>query len=755
MPPAARADLEGRREAARLVNEAKAAREKRDFRKAVALLEKAREIEGLGGMTSATIYLMLGDLYREEADFQKASLYFNLALQSAPDNLFRDEVILMEGDLFFLTGDYENGLERLARISSPQLSGRKALQQGKLLFGEARYPEALLSFKSALSHNPDSLDYAAALQNIAFTYWAMDSLSQADTYFSEALYFTEAVTPRLLNTVKSNMALLKSYQGEHYAALDLIDAAAEYFSGQDADARIVARKQAEIYLRAGKREQARKLFRKYFYMEKELLAENLAEMNEAQRLNLWARERADLAKCFLLEASDPEFLFDVALFRKQTSLLGVKENEALMNSLKQNSASTRRLLKKDEAALQFVTYPDTTGSVAYAALLLTPKGSAEFIPIFSESFLSERPGRYRMTILETLEKENKDELNRLYNDTVTARKIWEQVFSRLPKETRKIYFTTEGAFNFWGIESMPLPEGRDIELHRVTTIPVALAASKSRRPLASGDETLVAGGFDYDASPYLPDSPEASHVAWDAIQNRTAGRGVFFTPLPGTMTESDSIAAMLGATAIHELSEPQLKEIMGNYRLLHLATHGYSLVFGVKSELMPLLDSNLIDMSMHECGIALTGANSLKEEGREDNLISAAEISALDLSNVEFVVLSACQTAKGQVTDEGAAGLLRGLKNAGAKTVIVSLWSVDDNATMMFMKEMYRLLGEGYSKYDAFRGARANLRNFKTPNPGRKFSRKKFSTTEDGVREFYIYDEPYYWAPFIIVDDVL
>lgn len=76
-------------------------------------------------------------------------------------------------------------------------------------------------------------------------------------------------------------------------------------------------------------------------------------------------------------------------------------------------------------------------------------------------------------------------------------------------------------------------------------------------------------------------------------------------------------------------------------------------------------------------------------ERAEDGLLSARELCDIDLTGTELVVLSACQTAQGVVSDEGPAGLVRGLKRAGVKTVIATLWSVDDKATALFMKALY------------------------------------------------------------------
>jgi CHAT domain-containing protein len=97
----------------------------------------------------------------------------------------------------------------------------------------------------------------------------------------------------------------------------------------------------------------------------------------------------------------------------------------------------------------------------------------------------------------------------------------------------------------------------------------------------------------------------------------------------------------------------------------------------------------------------------------------------------ELVVLSACETALGEVNNsEGVFGLQRAFKLAGAETLIMSLWKVDDNATMTLMEHFYRNWLSGKSKQEAMKEARRSLRS----NPD------------------YDYEKPFYWAAFVLMD---
>ena len=96
------------------------------------------------------------------------------------------------------------------------------------------------------------------------------------------------------------------------------------------------------------------------------------------------------------------------------------------------------------------------------------------------------------------------------------------------------------------------------------------------------------------------------------------------------------------------------------------------------------------------------------------------------MRSADLVVLSACNTAKGEDSLDGILGIQRAFKRAGAGTIIMTLWKVNDKATMRFMDIFYERLSAGATKYDAFKEAQITLSQE--------------------------YRDPYYWAPFIMLD---
>ncbi|MCI0656632.1 MAG: CHAT domain-containing protein, partial [Acidobacteria bacterium] len=174
-------------------------------------------------------------------------------------------------------------------------------------------------------------------------------------------------------------------------------------------------------------------------------------------------------------------------------------------------------------------------------------------------------------------------------------------------------------------------------------------------------------------------------------------------------------------------TESALKQLAPKFRVLHLATHGYFLQDRCDSSLRSLrsltkeglggnLDSLLTpgESPLLLSGLALAGANRRAEAGPddEDGILTAEEIASLDLSSVEWVVLSACETGVGEIqTGEGVLGLRRAFEVAGAGTLIMSLWRVEDEFTREWMLQLYQERSKGRMTAEAVRNASLTLVN--------------------------------------------
>ncbi|MEJ7680988.1 MAG: CHAT domain-containing protein [Segetibacter sp.] len=134
---------------------------------------------------------------------------------------------------------------------------------------------------------------------------------------------------------------------------------------------------------------------------------------------------------------------------------------------------------------------------------------------------------------------------------------------------------------------------------------------------------------------------------------------------------------------------------------------------------------------MFRSGLVLAGANYAWKggaviPGKEDGILTAYEIAQMDLSNTDLVVLSACETALGDLQgNEGVIGLQRAFKMAGVKQLIVSLWRVPDKETTELMTLFYHNWLTGQSTREALRSAQLKMK-------------EKYS--------------PYFWAAFVVVE---
>lgn len=301
-----------------------------------------------------------------------------------------------------------------------------------------------------------------------------------------------------------------------------------------------------------------------------------------------------------------------------------------------------------------------------------------------------------------------------------ARLVWRPLQSHLGRSTR-VYLVPDGALHAVSFDT--LREGRRYvlegrrEIHYLATERDLLAA-----PRPTGVGLLALGGAAYDAP--LGEVARAADArlaqgerraqAGDGFGRSTSDSGFAgllrgrrsacdradFENLPQSGLEAREVAqawrrfgddendaalALMGADASVEL----VAALAPGRRVIHLATHGFFFDAGCagrdvtpRARESPLLRS----------GLVLAGANRRGEAqvGEEDGILTSEEIAHLDWGPVEWVVLSACDTGRGAIhSSEGVLGLRRAVQRAGARTVISSLWSVEDGDARAWMAELY------------------------------------------------------------------
>ncbi|MFM6570621.1 MAG: tetratricopeptide repeat protein [Microcystis panniformis] len=194
-----------------------------------------------------------------------------------------------------------------------------------------------------------------------------------------------------------------------------------------------------------------------------------------------------------------------------------------------------------------------------------------------------------------------------------------------------------------------------------------------------------------------------------------------FPGLPGTEQEAKAIENLLPQATVltgSQATENAVKQVK-KPNILHIATHG----FFIKPE------SNVIENPLLRSGLVLAGVTIGQSEG-DDGVLTALEITALNLVGTKLVVLSACDTGKGVIKiGQGVYGLRRALVIAGSESQLISLSKVSDDATKDLMVAYYGRLQKGEGRSEALRQIQLGM--LKSEN----------------------YQHPFYWASFIISGD--
>jgi CHAT domain-containing protein/tetratricopeptide (TPR) repeat protein len=307
-------------------------------------------------------------------------------------------------------------------------------------------------------------------------------------------------------------------------------------------------------------------------------------------------------------------------------------------------------------------------------------------------------------------------------------------------------------------------------------VPAALPDMLARAtpPVAPTSSLLLVGDVDYGAAPTAPPDAQPSLVASAEPLRRAAARSgaAAFAPLPQTQAEvatvRDQFEDRFPDGKVVRLRRGQatvsaVSDAAAHARWIHIATHGFFADPAIRSATDPAghpssalgrLGGDDRISGYHPgllSGIALAGANA--PTPADDGILTALEMEELDLSGVDLAVLSACDTGLGRSAGgEGLLGLQRSLQVAGARTVIASLWSVDDGATRDLMIHFYRAMwaanadGTATGKLAALRAAQLQLLHEGIGRGLASVDAAKAAGAPDRL-------PPRYWAAFVLSGD--
>lgn len=395
-------------------------------------------------------------------------------------------------------------------------------------------------------------------------------------------------------------------------------------------------------------------------------------------------------------------------------------------------------LAADEAAIEFTDFrkKERNGgdAVIYCALILRKNSEyPEMVKLCEESQLRE--------VIDPAGMNNASEINKIYGtrnrqDDRLYNLVWKPLEQYL-EGAKKIYISPSGLL--YKISFPAISTGKDAYLcdnyqinEKGSTGNIAGQTLFAKDNKASA---LIFGGIKYS--------------------EKNSGSDVW-SYLSGTKEEGDAVNGILEKSQIKvsylsggEATETYFKQNAGGYNILHLATHGFffddpnkvrldekkedieygDISFRGSTRAYGVVSFVNNENPLMRSGIVLAGANEVWENTgpprSDDGVLTAQEVTQIDMRKNDLVVLSACETGLGDIKGtEGVYGLQRALKMAGVRYIIMSLWEIPDRETVEFMNLFYTSL----------------LNN--------KDIRSAFSTAQREMRTKY---DPYFWGAFVLM----
>ena len=635
--------------------------------------------------------------------------------------------------------DYAASLNSLAVYNFKQGNYTAAVDYGNQAM------QKYLSIRGESHH-----DYVNSLMNLATYYSFLNENAQSLLYAKTALSIIKTTILRQFSSLPASQRLLYWYKYSHYFTNHF--PSLTYKSGQ-----LIA---SDLYNLSA-------LFAKGLLLTTEIEMNKLIlESGDEEALSMFEElrnQRLLLKKLYDMPLAERHINADSLV--QTTNLLESKLVERskvfgdFTHKLQTTWMDVQNALEKDEIAIEFISFNvlNTDSTMIAAITLRKDDKTPKFIPLFEKrqiEAVGDRP------FLKEINKKH-----------FICPEVEEMVWTPLKDQLfgiRRIYFAPAGILHSIGIEYLPGME--NYEMCRLSTTKEIIDMKESDNKLLF-DNTIVTlyGGINYETTRITP----------KAHYKKSKERGLFSRSISVQLHRdfvdnlkmiNDSLVSLKGT--LHEVkkikkslkkshrqatiftgksaTETSVKNLSVNApQILHIATHGkYYTMYDYVSGEMPWINYseeslntyNQEDNALSRSVLFFAGANrAIRKEDMtmdtDDGILTAQEISKLDLRGIDMVVLSACETGKGDVTQgEGVFGLQRGFKKAGVRSIVMSLWEVDDHATEMLMTQFYKNLCNGIEKHEALYSAQKYMRNYKDKK-GEK-----------------IFNYPHYWAGFLILD---
>ena len=671
---------------------------------------------------TATILNNLASLYQDMSEYAKAEPLLQEALQILQEILGKEHP------------DTARSLNNLAALYEAM---------GEYAKAEPLYQGALQIRQKLLG--TEHLDTAQSLNNLGGLYEDMDEYAKAEPLYQEALQIRQKVLgPEHPDTAQSldNLAVLEFDLGriDQAAAFARQASAAEltilskifsftseeqrlayldifhpyslfpFLKGTETDLAaavlrykgVVLDSIVEDRLLAEARSQDQKLV-EHLNLDKRQLGPLLLE--PAQKLSAETNQR--------IEALEGEVENIESQLAQHVAGLG-RARHALGVSLEQ----VQPTIPNDGALIEYLHYWYYLGKgksePRYGAMVLFSKGAPLWIPLGKANEIEHLVRRYGTLVRGSREEDELSEnLQKLYEV------LWEPIGQALPSQTKRIIISPDGELNFISFATLLTKDKQFLaQTYNVQYVASGRDLLREPKPSTAKEVVLFANpDFGLASTPRLTKAEDRSSDGASKSIRGSEKREIedwSFGSLEGTQKESDELIkkfAGWGWTPIEftakEATKEALLKIHSPY-ILHLATHGFfAKEDPTRAQTEPeaqlggrqsVTKSKFFKNPMHRSGLALAGAQTTIEAWKReevppvenDGILTAEDVSTLDLQGTWLVTLSACDTGSGEArAGEGVMGLRRGFIQAGAQDLLMTLWPISDEVTVQIMSDFY------------------------------------------------------------------
>ena len=375
-------------------------------------------------------------------------------------------------------------------------------------------------------------------------------------------------------------------------------------------------------------------------------------------------------------------------------------------------------IPKNTALIEYVRSKQYLGKskfeLRYGAVVLSADAPPRWIALGSAKDIETTLKRYQRLVREASDDEMAAILQKVYNE------VWKSVEQAFPVHTDRVIVSPDGQLNFLSFATLLDPDqGFVAEKYSIQYVTSGRDLLREPQPTLSKQVIVMANPkFDGDLNPNTQMAKSDLPTDGSGVLRGTEKRDVedlSFEELGGTQRESDQLIGQFKgwgwpAKSLTKagVTKQALLELHGPY-ILHLATHGFfepedssseanpdeSQSLGIKSD---LTKSRFFKNPMHRSGLALAGANTTIAAWKrgeapsieQDGILTAEDVSTLDLKGTWLVTLSACDTASGEArAGEGVMGLRRGFVEAGAQNLLMTLWPISDEFTIQIISDFY------------------------------------------------------------------